>query len=148
MKALILFFFCFNLYANDKILGFWLSENEKAVVEIYKKDQKFFGKLVWLRKEYSGEVPVALDVNNFDKELQKRKLNGLNILTDFVYEDGEYKDGEIYDPESGNTYSAYMVLENDNKIKLRGYIGFSFIGRTSYWARQKSAKPDNLEIKK
>ncbi len=145
MKYFILFCLTTSLFANDSIKGYWLSENEKAVIEVYKKDKKFFGKIVWLRKQHTGEVPNPLDINNFDKELQKRKLIGLNLLSGFVFKDEEYQDGEVYDPESGNTYSAYLKLENPNKLKLRGYVGISLFGRTSYWSRQKGKKPDNLK---
>jgi uncharacterized protein (DUF2147 family) len=34
------------------------------------------------------------------------------------------------DPENGKTYKCYITLEEKNKLKLWGYIGFSLIGRT------------------
>lgn len=142
----------FNTFADtppeNKILGFWLSENGKAVIEIYKKDGEYNGKMVWLLKQHSGEIAVPLDVNNDDKELQKRKLLGLNILTGFKYKDGEFTGGRVYDPESGNTYKAYMELKTEDKIKLRGYIGISLFGRTSYWTRENQKLPGKYLNKK
>ena len=63
---------------------------------------------------------------------------GIELLTDFVF-DGkdEWTDGEIYDPKSGKTYSSYMAFESKDKLKIRGYIGFSLIGKTTYWTRVK-----------
>jgi uncharacterized protein (DUF2147 family) len=50
--------------------------------------------------------------------------------------DGDaWEDGEILDPNNGSTYSCYIELENDNKLKVRGYIGISIVGRTQYWYR-------------
>jgi len=47
----------------------------------------------------------------------------------------EWTDGKILDPKNGKLYKCYISLENENKLKLRGYIGFSLIGRTEYWYR-------------
>ena len=41
----------------------------------------------------------------------------------------------IMDPQIGKNYKCYITLEEENKLKLRGYIGFSVIGRTEYWHR-------------
>ena len=61
---------------------------------------------------------------------------GLKILTDFVYEgEDTWEDGDIYDSRAGKTYSCYMKLETEKKLKVRGYIGFSLIGKTNYWTR-------------
>jgi uncharacterized protein (DUF2147 family) len=45
----------------------------------------------------------------------------------------EWKNGDFYDPQSGKTYSGYMYLKDRNTLKLRGYVGFSFLGRTETW---------------
>ncbi len=51
---------------------------------------------------------------------------------------GKYDDGKIVDPESGKVYSANMkVLEDGKKLEVRGYIGFSLIGRSQTWERVK-----------
>ena len=78
-----------------------------------------------------------LDKHNPDAKLKSRPVQNLEILTDFVYEadDNEWTDGEIYDPKTGKTYSCYMVLNNPNELKVRGYIGFSMIGKTNIWTR-------------
>lgn len=61
---------------------------------------------------------------------------GLVILNNLKYDgDGEYEDGQIYDPKSGKTYSASAELVNKNQLDLRGYVGISLIGRTSSWTR-------------
>lgn len=149
MKLFLTLFFLLNntLMANDSILGYWLSENEKAVIEVYKKDAQYFGKMVWLRDQYTGKVPNPLDINNDDQGLQKRKLIGLDILTNFKFKNDEYIGGQVYDPESGNTYTSYLELVEENKLKLRGYVGIPLFGRSSYWLRQKSKTPDDLDKK-
>jgi uncharacterized protein (DUF2147 family) len=58
-------------------------------------------------------------------------------MTNFVYdEDNVWNDGKIYDPKTGKTYSCKMTLSGNKKsLDVRGFIGFSLIGRTSVWTR-------------
>jgi len=133
-----------GLYAqsgiNEKnlILGIWLTGEEKAKVEIYKCGDKYCGKLVWLRDPNYDDGTAKHDKNNPDESLQQRRILGLNILTDFEYdEDLEWEDGEIYDPDNGKLYSCVINLdEDDHKIlNVRGYVGISLFGRTDVWTR-------------
>jgi len=121
----------------DQILGKWLNEDKDAHVEVYKEAGKYFGKIVWL-KEPNEELTglPKLDDENSDVTLQSRPVMGLVILKDFVYDgDGEWEDGTIYDPKNGKTYDCYMEFDEEGVLKIRGYIGISWIGRSSYWTR-------------
>jgi uncharacterized protein (DUF2147 family) len=61
---------------------------------------------------------------------------GLVMLTAFKFDgDDEWIGGDIYDPESGKTYSSYMYLKDINTLKVRGYVGISLFGRTETWTR-------------
>jgi uncharacterized protein (DUF2147 family) len=46
-----------------------------------------------------------------------------------------WRDGSLYDPESGNTYSGKLSLNPDGTLSLRGYLGISLLGRTEHWTR-------------
>lgn len=127
-------------YKPDDILGVWWNEERDARFEIYKDKGKFFAKINWLKEPYEEDGRAKVDDENPDEELQNRPLIGLVFMHDFVFDadDNEWDDGEIYDPKSGSTYDCYMELLEMDKLKVRGYIGFSFIGRTSYWFRYKN----------
>jgi len=32
---------------NDDIIGYWLTEDNRGQIHIYKKDNKYYGKIVW-----------------------------------------------------------------------------------------------------
>jgi uncharacterized protein (DUF2147 family) len=121
----------------DLILGKWLNEDKDAHIEVYKDAGKYFGKIVWLNEPNEPATGrPKLDDENSDVSLQSRPVMGLVILKDFIYDgDGEWEDGTIYDPKNGKTYDCYMEFDEDGILKIRGYIGFSWIGRSSYWTR-------------
>ena len=53
---------------------------------------------------------------------------------------GRWRDGTIYDPASGRTYSAEARLDGPDRLLLRGYIGIPLIGRTATWTRAQPAE--------
>jgi uncharacterized protein (DUF2147 family) len=124
-------------YKADDILGIWFNEEKDAKVEIYKENGKYYGKVIWLNEPNEPATGLPkLDDENDDESLRSQPVMGLILVKDFVYEDdGLYEDGEIYDPKNGSTYSCYMKFETMNQLKVRGYIGISLIGRTTYWTR-------------
>lgn len=123
----------------DDILGVWLNEDKDAHVQIENVNGKYFGKIIWLKLPIDEETgKPKLDKKNPDNELKKRPVMGLTLLSGFKFDGSdEWEDGEIYDPKSGNTYSCYMVFTDKTKktLKVRGYIGISLIGRTTYWTK-------------
>jgi len=131
----------------DDIVGYWLTKEERAVIEVYKDGEEFAGKLVWLIDLHTGAKKEVLDAENPDKKLQSRSLLGLKNLWGFKFKDGEWVGGEIYDPKKGKTYSANMKLVNKDELHLRGYVGVPLFGRTSEWKRQKNIIPDNFSLK-
>ena len=124
-------------YKSTDIKGIWLNQDEDAKIEIFENGGKYYGKIVWLKTPIDPETQKPkVDKNNPNPSLRNRPTLGLEILKDFTF-DGkdEWKDGTIYDPKSGKTYSCYMRMENKNKLKIRGFIGVSMLGRTTYWTR-------------
>lgn len=128
-----------SLYAQsaDAIVGKWLNKDKDAHIQIYKNGNKYFGKLVWLKNPNDDNGKPKTDTKNPNDNLKSRPIWGLEILKNFTYDDGTWEDGTIYDPKSGKTYSCKMTLEGNDNLNVRGYIGFSFIGRTDIWTRVK-----------
>jgi len=152
-KALIIFlcFFTFlsfqdeaysQKYSENDVVGIWLNQDSDAHIKIYRDGENFLGKIIWMVHPIDTLTgKPKLDKNNPDEELQKRPIDGLVIIKDFEFDadDDEWEDGEIYDPKNGKTYSCRMELEDMNTLEVRGYIGFSFIGRTVIWTRLKTS---------
>jgi len=100
----------------------------KSIVEIYKKsDGKYYGKILQLlqKPENNNCVKCTDDRKN-------KPLIGLEIIRGLSKDGAEFSDGTITDPKSGKTYKCLIKREGD-KLNVRGYIGFSLIGRTQTW---------------
>lgn len=129
----------------DDIVGVWrTAETDKGYshVKITRNGDEFEGKIIWLKvPNYGSEEGPELegkpktDRQNPDKSKRDRPIVGLKLLDGFEYDgDGEWSGGTIYDPENGKTYKANMNLDGDT-LKVRGFIGFSLLGRTTEWTR-------------
>jgi uncharacterized protein (DUF2147 family) len=116
----------------DAILGEWINEKKDAKFEIFKKDNKYFGKLIW------GTGGETKDVKNPDTKLRNREVIGIVMLNNFVFDgDDTWGDGTIYDPREGKTYSCKITQKGKDKINVRGFVGISMFGRTEVWSRIK-----------
>ena len=124
----------------DAVVGEWYTSEKRGKVEVYKCGEEFCGKIVWLKEPNNPDGSTKLDKENPEEALRSRPIEGTQILKDFKYsEEGEYEDGEIYDPESGKTYSCLMRLKDNGQVlEVRGYIGISLMGRTEKWTRADS----------
>lgn len=120
--------------AADDIVGTWVAGENKAKVQIYRSGDKYHGKITWLREPLKEGKPKT-DSKNPDARLRNTPVVGLVVLKDFVYDDGEWLSGHIYDPSSGKEYSCRITMPDKNTLKVRGYIGFSLFGRTEVWKR-------------
>jgi uncharacterized protein (DUF2147 family) len=129
----------------DDILGFWLSQSKRGVIEIYRNKNLYEGKIVWVKDIWEGGNKVKLDVKNPDNNLRKRKLIDLINLQGFHYKNNQWKNGQVYDPAKGKNYHSYISMPDMNTLKLRGYIGVALFGRTSTMIRQRSAIPDQYQ---
>ena len=128
--------FC-QAQSND-ILGIWLEEKKESKIEIYIKDNSFFGKIIWLKNPLDEHGNIKLDKKNTNESIREKPINGLVIMKDLKYKKkGEWSDGEIYDARSGKTYSLKVYMQNTNKLELRGYIGHTLFGKTTSWTRVK-----------
>jgi len=129
----------------DKIVGYYLTHDdetgeEKSQVQIFKSTNgKYYGKIVWLKEPLKNGKP-KVDDKNPDVKLQGRHVLGLEILKGFSFDKGseEWNDGSIYNPSSGKTYNCYINFESATKIKIRGFIGASWmgLGKTAYWIKE------------
>ncbi len=124
----------------DSIIGNWLTEDGDSRVEVYQKDDgRFYGRVVWLEEPLNDEGKPKVDDQNPDAAMHDVPIIGLEVLQGFTYNQSkeEWTGGTIYDPKNGRTYSAYLRLDGENTLRMRGFVyGMRFLGRSSYWTRE------------
>ena len=131
---------------GDGILGLWNTEPEDhgyARIEVTKENERYDGRIVWLSEpDYRADDKGGMggkpkvDRENPDSELRGRPIVGIRLLADFEYTGkGQWRRGTIYDPKNGKTYKCNIKLQDDDTLKVRGYIGMSLLGRTTTWKR-------------
>lgn len=128
-----------TFYAQSQtIIGKWktiddVTKQPKAVVEIYEKSAKLYGKIITILNP-DEQDKLCVKCTGTQKS---QPVLGLLILK--ATPDGtDAAAGEILDPNNGKNYSCNITLESKNVLKIRAYIGLSIIGRTQYWQRIKN----------
>jgi uncharacterized protein (DUF2147 family) len=105
----------------------------KGIVLIYEQNGKLFGKI-------ERSLDPAKENEKCDKCPGDRKdqpLKGLLVLRNMEKHVDEYSGGDILDPDNGNVYKCKMKLVDGGKtLQLRGFIGFSLLGRNQIWHRE------------
>jgi uncharacterized protein (DUF2147 family) len=126
---------CVLGYSQNEILGKWKTIDDntgkaRSIVEIYKTGNTYTGKIIQLFREPEEIQDPVCDKCEGDKK--GKKVIGLEIITDLAFDDAEWEDGTILDPENGKTYDCKIWIE-DAKLQVRGYIAFFY--RTQTWMR-------------
>lgn len=142
MNRLVAFLLSFAALAfsttGDAVVGDWLTREGNGVVRIERRGGRFDGTLVWLKDSLTKDGKPQLDTKNPDPALRTRRLQGLPLLVGFEF-DGKsgWNNGHIYDPKNGKDYSCEMHLDEQGNLAVRGFVGFSVLGRTETWTRKR-----------
>jgi uncharacterized protein (DUF2147 family) len=137
----VLFFFAIICAQGQTVIGKWKTIDDetgkpKSIVEIYEESGKIYGKVVEILDE-EHKNSVCSECTGEDRS---KPILGMIVIKGLSKVGNEYKKGKILDPKNGKTYQCFITLEGDNKLKVRGYIGISLLGRTQYWYRADVAK--------
>ncbi len=100
----------------------------KSIVEITKKPNgKYYGKVVQLLIK-----PENPNCTGCKDDRKNKPIQGMEVIRDMQKEGNEFTGGTITDPKTGKTYKC-NITRNGDKLDVRGYMGFSLIGRTQTW---------------
>ena len=127
------------IFAQSSVLGKWKTIDDetgkaKSVIEIYEKSGKIYGKVIEIL-EVAHKKDLCQNCSGEDKD---KAILGITVIKGLSKEDGEYTNGNILDPKNGKVYKCTITADGSDKLKVRGYIGFSLLGRTQYWYKLKS----------
>lgn len=134
-----------NIYAAaSSPVGCWQTiDDETGVAKSYVQIEDQKGKLQAkvskiLKLDDPTEDPKTKRCKVCTGNKKDQLIQGMTIMWN-VTQDGKnsWDNGTILDPKTGSTYSVKLSLDENDKDKLdvRGYLGFSFAGRTQHWKR-------------
>ncbi|MDR0801188.1 DUF2147 domain-containing protein [Fluviicola sp.] len=131
-----LFILFFIVVKAQTCIGTWVTIDDKtgkkkSKVELYKKDDKLYGKIIYLYPREGREDNPKCEKCTDDRKNQP--LVGLQIVRGLKWDGSEWKDGTIVDPENGKVYTCSIWIDRDDysKLHVRGYVGPFF--RTQTW---------------
>lgn len=90
-----------------------------------------------------GRIEATLDPNakqvceKCKDERKGQPIVGMVILRGLAMHGDESSGGDIVDPDNGSVYRCKLrVQEHGSQLSVRGYIGFSLLGRSQTWTRE------------
>ena len=136
-KVILFIYILINSFQSNEIEDVWINQDDetgkkKSEVLLYKNNGKLYGKIInLLLEEDKGKICI-----NCKGENKNLPIEGMVIVEGLKLNGKTWEEGTILDPKSGKTYSCYITFDDDNTLKVRGYIGFSLLGRTQKWIRK------------
>lgn len=120
----------------DKVVG-----NYKAIrngvtskVKVFKYNGGYRAQVTWVDNLKKSDGFIRTDEKNPDASKRKTPANQI-ILIDKVTFDGKdkWKDGKIYDPTSGKSYTVTLYFKDAKTLTVKGSIGPFF--ERMYWTK-------------
>lgn len=111
--------------------GLWTTP--KARVKISDCGGGLCATVVSLKEPNTPDGQPKVDKNNPDKSKQSRPIVGISILSG-MKPSGDQWQGQIYNPEDGRTYKAYMS-EEGGALKVQGCALGGLACKTQIWKR-------------
>jgi len=135
MKLLLITILCsvkcllFAQNKPDDIVGYFLNEDpfSGALSQIYiyhAGNGVYEGIVVWVREE------------------ERKKYEGLVFLNGMTFnaKENEWQNAILTYPGKSGKFKAFMRLEKDGRLRVRGYWGISMLGKTVYWFREQESR--------
>lgn len=131
----------FSQNAGDKIIGIYLLnyEGHESKVKIFKYKDGYRVQNHWMKEPNHPDGTPIKDVNNPDKSKRNTPMTEVVFVDKVVYKDGEWCDGKIYDPVSGNSYNVKMKFDDDTTLHVKAGM-WGLYPKSLYWKKLPSDK--------
>ncbi|MFA5956954.1 DUF2147 domain-containing protein [Hyphomicrobium sp.] len=129
--------------ADPREVGIWYDDTGKGAVKIeICTPTTLCGKIYWLKEPMADNGQPKIDAYNPEPSKRKRPICGLPILGDLEkISDGGFDNGWVYDPKEGKSYSVALDLVDADTLKVTGYKGMRFLGKSFIWTRAPADLP-------
>ena len=133
----------FSQNGGDKIIGNYLVEYEghQSKVKIFKYKDGYRVQNYWMKEPNHPDGTPVRDINNPDKSKRNTLMTEVVFVDKVIYKDGEWTDGQIYDPTSGKSYNVKMKFDDDKTLHLRAGV-WGVYPKSIYWKKLQTATPE------
>ena len=119
----------------ESAIGHWQVVNSDGSpggkVDTYLEGGKLFGRVTELRP---GRKPQDV-CEKCSGAYRDKLILGMVIMRNFHPEGDDWVEGTVVDPENGKEYKGKIWAVGKDKLKMRGFVGISLLGRTETWVR-------------
>ncbi|MFC5740913.1 DUF2147 domain-containing protein [Dyella tabacisoli] len=125
--------------ANNTPVGTWKTIDDtthkpKSIVQITESHGELQAKVLQVLQSDEGPHPICKEC---DGERKNQPIEGMTIMWGVTQDDDVWDGGKILDPKNGKVYKVKLsTVDGGAKLNVRGYIGFSLLGRSQVWERQ------------
>ena len=111
------------------------SGKPRSIVEVYANaDGTLSARILRLLDLSNGANPPCDACRG---ALHGKPVVGMVIAWGLHADDGGWSGGRILDPDNGKEFSVKFTPGKDGRtLEVRGYVGFSLLGRTQVWQRE------------
>ena len=102
IPLILLFSMIYNVYSQDVLKGVWNTGEDNTLIEVYKKDEAYFGKIV-------------------SSDNSKATI-GLDVMRNFILTENKWI-GKIYSLKKKKEFDAELI-DNGDLLKIAVSAGF------------------------
>jgi uncharacterized protein (DUF2147 family) len=131
--------FAAPVLADGSPVGTWTTIDDatgkpKSVVEINENNGELSGRVIEVLQSDQGTNPVCKACEGENKD---KPVTGMTIIWGMKQDGDKWEGGKILDPKTGKVYGCIITpIDGGQKLEVRGFKGFSLLGRTQTWVRK------------
>jgi uncharacterized protein (DUF2147 family) len=129
---------CRTSLAAPALTGLWLTQDRNGVIAVSACGANLCARIVGVVLDHPDD-PMPVDY-------QGASQCGLPLITDARQTRPNLWEGHLTDPRSGSVYGAELHLDPHGNLALRGFLGFTLLGRTQIWTRYPGIPPANCRL--
>jgi uncharacterized protein (DUF2147 family) len=116
------------------------TKEPKSIVRLWEKDGVIFGRIeVLFPKPGEPANPVC---DRCEGAQKNKPIVGMTFLWGLKRSGDGWSGGRVLDPENGKVYRCSIkVIDGGRRLKVRGYVGVSLLGRTQVWQQVRDERP-------
>ena len=107
--------------------GLWLTQDRGGVIAVNACGDRLCARIAGIVLDRPTD-PTPVDAQGVSQ-------CGLQLINDAAPVEPNLWRGHIRDPRNGSVWSVQIWLNPNDTLAMRGYVGFSLLGRTETWTR-------------